>query len=121
MGANKNKNAGNSWELEVVRDLKQMGYTAGSSRNESKKLDALKVDIVTDYPFYIQCKAQIATPDLQVNLEDVKLKDKPFVVFWKKRTKAKVNFKTQGKYAILKLEDFYKLVGDKENGVNQDN
>lgn len=110
MAGSRNKRTGNAWELEVVKLLKSLGYEAGSSRNESKKLDALKVDIVTDFPWHIQCKATVATPDLIENLNDFKLKDKKPVIFWKKRVKASKNFNTQGKYAILKMDDFIELV-----------
>lgn len=49
---------GNSFERDVVKQLKEIGLDCGTSRNHSKDLDDKKVDIFfkTPLPLNIQCK-----------------------------------------------------------------
>jgi hypothetical protein len=48
---------GNAFEVKFCNRLKAIGFSALTSRNESKRLDDAGVDIVTDAPFFFQLKA----------------------------------------------------------------
>jgi hypothetical protein len=89
---------GNSYELQIVNELKELGYDVGSSRNESRKMDALKVDIVGDIPFHIQCKAVEKGVTYHQTLKDMPM-DKVPVIFHKRNNK--------GTVVVMKQEDFY--------------
>jgi hypothetical protein len=48
---------GNGYELQIINELKELGYDAVSSRSESKRMDDKGVDIIDNTDFYFQCKA----------------------------------------------------------------
>ena len=91
---------GHSFELWIVNRLKALGYEAGSSRNESKKLDALKVDIVDNTKFYIQAKAVEKLGNLHTILDSMPTGKTPVVYHNRNR---------QGTIVAMKLEDFETL------------
>jgi hypothetical protein len=101
------KNKGNKFELQIVQFLERLGFEAVTSRSESKRLDDKGVDIVTNAPFNIQCKAveRLSIPIHQL-LKDMPT-DKPPVVFHKRNNK--------GVIVSMKLEDFEKLIKPKNN------
>ena len=88
--AKRSKQKGSQLELDVIHKLNELGYTTVSSRSNSKMLDNSKVDIDDlggNLPVYIQCKATQTTPSYFKIEEECPLKDKPFVVIWKKQDK----------------------------------
>ena len=55
--ANRNRTAGHKWELEVIKDFKEIGYTeAVSSRYSSRETDDAGIDICNTDNLAIQCK-----------------------------------------------------------------
>jgi hypothetical protein len=69
------KQKGSSFERKVCKMLRLYGYTAETSRYLNKKLDDKGVDIVTDLPLNIQCKATEKYPkfaELLSNMPDNK-------------------------------------------------
>ena len=104
--ANRNKQAGNKLELDVVHRLKEMGYEAASSRQESRSADARGIDIITTFPREIQCKSMVNTPPIHKILTET---DADMIV-WRKQEKKGTRFYAQGDYAILSLDDFFKLI-----------
>lgn len=58
--AKKNKTKGNTFELEVIHKLREIGYiNCVSSRSHDRLADANKVDIVDpsgELPILMQCK-----------------------------------------------------------------
>jgi hypothetical protein len=96
------KNKGNKFELQIVQFLERLGFEAVTSRSESKRLDDKGVDIVTNAPFNVQCKAveRLSVPIHQL-LKDMPT-DKTPVVFHKRNNK--------GVVVSMKLEDFEKLI-----------
>ena len=55
--ANRNRTAGHKWELEVIKDIKEIGYTeAVSSRYSSRETDDAGIDICNTDNLAIQCK-----------------------------------------------------------------
>ena len=104
--ARKSKSKGSSWEYELRDKFKELGFEdCVTSRGESKNLDNSKIDIVSDsLPFYCQAKNTANTPSYFSISEACPLKDKPFIVCWKKSDE-------QGKaIAMIPIEYFYKLL-----------
>ena len=88
--AKRSKQKGSKLELDVIHKLNEIGYNTVSSRSNSKLLDNSKVDICDldgRLPCYIQCKATQSTPSYFKIEEECPLKDKDFVVVWKKQDK----------------------------------
>jgi len=103
--ANRNKSAGSRWELDIVHILKEMGYEAVTSRQESRSADARGIDIITDYPYNIQCKSMRNQPNFHSLLTETDAE----VVFFRKTEKKGTRFYAQGEYAVIPLEEFLKL------------
>ena len=88
--AKRSKQKGSQLELDVIHKLNELGYSTVSSRSNSKNLDNAKVDVDDlegNLPVYIQCKATQTTPSYFKIEEECPLKNKPFVVVWKKQDK----------------------------------
>ncbi len=88
--AKRSKQKGSKLELDVIHRLNELGYNTVSSRSNSKMLDNSKVDIDDldgTLPCLIQCKATQSTPSYFKIAEECPLKDKDFVVIWKKQDK----------------------------------
>lgn len=104
--AKKSKNKGSHWEYDLVKMFKEAGYEdCVTSRGESRNLDNSKIDIVSDsLPFYCQAKNLANTPSYFKISDECPLKDKPFVICWKKSNE-------QGKaIAMIPMEYFLKLI-----------
>ena len=88
--AKNSKRKGSKLELDVIHKLNEIGYNTVSSRSNSKNLDNMKIDVDDldgRLPVYLQCKATQTTPSYFKIEEECPLKDKPFVVCWKKQDK----------------------------------
>ena len=105
--AKKSKTKGNSFELEVINRLKEIGYSGCvSSRSQNKMADANKIDIIDmngELPVNIQNKYTANTPNYYAIREACSDKSKPFVVFWKKAT----NDGTNSPGTIVMVPDWY--------------
>ena len=110
--AKKNKTKGNAYELEVIHNLREIGYTeCVSSRSQNKMLDANKVDICDPsgkLPVNIQCKYTQNMPNYFDIREACSDKNKPFCLAWKKAGKDGENSK--GQVIVLPIEYFYQLI-----------
>lgn len=110
--AKRNKKSGNSWELEIVNDLKKIGYEeCTTSRLQNKMLDGYKVDVCdpsNTLPVYIQAKYLQNTPNFFGIKDECPLKDKPFCICWKKNGSNGHN--SPGKAAIIDYEFFLELL-----------
>ena len=105
-----NKKAGNAYELQIVHELQDMGYEAVSARYASRMADDAGIDIVSNFPFKVQCKSSINQPNAHVILSEKECD----VIIFRKQEKATTNFCTKGEYVMMKKQDFYKLVGNKK-------
>ena len=110
--ASKSKRKGNSFELEVVHKLREIGYEGCvSSRSQDKRADANKIDIVDmngELPVNIQCKYTQNLPyyfDIRDACPD---KDKPYCLIWKKA--GKNGEQSRGTVAVIPIEYFYQLI-----------
>lgn len=86
--------------------FKEAGYEdCVTSRSESRALDNLKIDIVSDsLPFYCQAKNLANTPSYFKISDECSLKDKPFVICWKKSDEQ------NRAIAMVPIEYFIKLI-----------
>ena len=110
--ASKSKRKGNSFELEVVHKLREIGYEGCvSSRSQDKRADANKIDVVDmngELPVNIQAKFTQNMPsyfDIRDSCSD---KSKPFCICWKKA--GKNGEQSRGTVAVIPIEYFYQLI-----------
>lgn len=105
-----NKRKGNKFELEVIHELKEIGYTdCVSSRSKDKTADANKIDIVSEQlPVNIQCKYTSNTPNYFGIRDACTDKSKPFTVIWKKT--GEDGHKSPGTIAMIPFEYFLDLI-----------
>lgn len=110
--AKKSKSKGSALEYQVVKDLKEIGFTGCvTARGESKRVDNNKIDIIDTegkLPVNIQCKHYQNTPNYFKIREECGDKSKPFTIVWKKSAEGGAN--SPGTVAILPLEFFYELL-----------
>ena len=105
--SNRNRDAGHKYEREVLKKLKPLFPDIDTSRNESRKLDALGVDFCNTRPFNFQCKLSINKPSYDV-LE--RMPEGKSVVIHGHVVKAAKNFIKKEDYVIMKLETFIDLI-----------
>lgn len=110
----RNRARGNAYECTIAQELRELGYpNIKTSRSESKAMDDRKVDLVdldNKLCFYPQLKATMNTPDYFGISKQCPLKDKPFVIFWKKIKATESTFRSEGEIVMLPKEFFYKLI-----------
>jgi len=114
--AKKSRNKGRNYELEIINDLKLLGFSnLSSTRASSRMMDNAKIDIYdpnNELSCYIQCKATKNVPQISKINEECSYKDKPLAIFWKKQDSTeKLN-----EFVVIPKEYFYKLIShEKEN------
>lgn len=108
--AKKSKSKGSSWEYEVVKSLREIGYEGcKTAKGESKNMDNNKIDIVdASLPVNIQCKHLANTPSYFTIRDQCTDKSKPFAVLWKKS--AEEGSISPGAIAMIPVEFFYELL-----------
>lgn len=116
MSGKTNRRRGNNYELQIVKELKDLGFECVvTSRSESKAKDNDKVDIIDkcgQLPFniQIQIKKTAATPNYFKIRESSTVENETFVIIWNKQKRAKVNMVSEGESVILDKKLFYKLI-----------
>lgn len=114
--SNRNRTAGHDWEREVIKDLKEMGYTdAVSSRQESRETDNAGIDICNTGDIAIQCKNTARNIDYHKINKSMNT-DKHKVIIHKRTEKAGNKFMTKGRYVIFEYEFAMQLLADSING-----
>ena len=94
---------GHAYERKIAKELRKRGYDkCRTSREESRYLDSLKVDLTNTGDFYIQCKAQERGIYPHVILNEMPKKKKINLLFHKRNRK--------GEVVSMTKEDFYKLL-----------
>lgn len=119
----RNRIAGHNWERECVKLFVKIGFPhVVTSRSESRKRDADKIDLMnTDehenglLPYSVQCKTlSTAAPYPKLIAEMKSLQGAIKVVLHKQTKKSeKGKFIETGRYAIMHMDDFMDLI--KEN------
>jgi hypothetical protein len=113
-----NRRRGHGWELETIHQLKALFPKAVSSRQESRTLDAAKVDICYTPPFNFQCKLhtqKVNYPEILASMPEEGIN----VILHKFATRTKTNFITQGRYAILNYDDFLNLLYERDGLIKK--
>jgi hypothetical protein len=99
----KSKQKGNAYECKIAKEMRELGYKdCLTSRYESQRLDDMKVDLTNTGIFYIQTKAVERGVRPHQTLDEMPKGSKINVILHKKNR--------QGEVAIMKKEDFYKLI-----------
>ena len=110
----RNRARGNAYECAIAQELRDLGYTnIKTSRSESKAMDDRKIDLVdldNKLEFYPQIKATMNTPDYFGIEKQCPLKDKPFVIFWKKIKATESTFRSEGELVMVPKSFFYELL-----------
>ena len=109
-----NRKRGNAYEVLIAQELRELGFPQiKTSRSESKSMDDRKVDLIdldNKLFFYPQLKATIKTPDYFGIEKECPLKDKPFVIFWKKIKPTESTFRSEGEIVMIPKTFFYDLI-----------
>jgi len=96
------RNKGHNYERKIRREFIELGFTnCNTSRFESLKLDAEKVDLCNTGCFNIQCKAVENGINYQKLLSEMPKDEKFNIIFHKKQGK---------EIAVLSKADFYELL-----------
>lgn len=100
------RNRGHRYERDVVRRLRDVGYTrACSSRSESHSLDAMNVDVCYTDPILVQCKSTNKCVNYVEVLSSMpNKKDGRINVVFNKIEGAKSD------YVILEASDFLEII-----------
>lgn len=110
----RNRTRGHDYERLIANELRELGFTGVvTSRSESKKMDDCKVDLMDPEGklfFYPQLKTTINTPDYFGISKECPLKDKPFVIFWKKVKPTESTFRSEGEIIMMPKTFFYDLI-----------
>ena len=106
--ANRNRDAGNGYELKVLKKLQDLFPNILTSRNESRTMDGKGVDFVNTGKFNFQCKLSINKPSYDV-IE--RMPEGVNVVIHGQVKKSNKNFVLKEEYAIIKLDEFINLIG----------
>jgi hypothetical protein len=115
----RNRARGNAYECAIAQELRDLRYpNIKTSRSESKAMDDRKVDLVdldNKLEFYPQIKATMNTPDYFGIEKQCPLKDKPFIIFWKKIKATESTFRSEGEIVMLPKSFFYELLKTYKN------
>ncbi len=110
----RNRARGVEYERAIAKELRSLGYeSVVTSRSESKSMDDKKIDLIDSegkLPFLPQLKATINTPDYFGIEKECPIKDKPFVIFWKKIQPTDSTFRAIGEIVMLPKKFFYDLI-----------
>ena len=120
-GSSRNRQAGNGYERYVAKTVREIGHTdIKCSRECSRKRDSQKVDLCSEDEdengrFYlnVQCKnlnTLAKYPKLLKELETHNGRKHINVVFHKMTEKVGEKFMPRGEFAILNLDDFYRIM-----------
>ena len=121
-GNSRNRVAGQNFEREIAKKLRELGFhDIKCSRECSRLRDSKKVDLCNAdedkngrFPFNIQAKSyntHVKYAKLLKELEDHNGRNQVNVVFHKLTEKSiGGRFMPKGEFAILNLDDFYKIV-----------
>lgn len=104
---------GNSYERQLVKEINELGFDVGTSRNNSKALDNNKVDIYDnrgDLPISIQAKKTINIPNYFKIRSESSVDPETFAIIWAKQEQKEKNICTVGEVVLIDKKMFYKLI-----------
>ncbi len=117
----RNRNAGSNWERELVKFFRELNFPhVVTTRSESRARDARKIDLMneqerTNGQFMFNVQAKNATGHLKYAkvLSEMPTEEGVINVVMHKqteKTETSGRFLPKGKFAIMHMEDFEKLI-----------
>lgn len=110
---------GNAYEVQIAKELTELGFDCVTSRRESKSADDNKVDIIdrsNTLPCSIQLKKTQTIPQyFKIRSESTVNPDK-FVIIWNKQVPKEVNVCSAGEMVMMSKKLFYELIKPYTNG-----
>lgn len=119
MGSSRNRNAGNNLERRVMHDMQEIYPKCKTSRNESRTLDAKKVDLTDTPPFAFQIKSSATRVPYDSILEEMDTEDVKVVIHDYTEKKG-TRFYSKERYAIMHYQDFLDLIFNAGYGTNNE-
>lgn len=107
------KTKGNAYEVQIAKELRELGFDTVTARSESKNVDNNKVDIIDKsgkLPVNIQLKKTLVTPQYFKIREESTVDPETFCLIWAKQEKKEVNICTVGEVCMIPKSFFYKLL-----------
>ena len=105
--SNRNRDAGNGYELKVLKKLKEIFPQIVTSRNESRSMDARKVDFCFTGPYNFQVKLSINKPSYDIIKQ---MPEGTNVLIHGEVKKSNKNFVLKNEWVILEFDEFIKLI-----------
>lgn len=122
-GGSRNRSAGHSWERDLVKLFRSIGYPhVVTSRSESKSRDDQKIDLINkdEYkngrlPYNVQAKntkGHLAYGKIMAEIPHVP--NVVNVIIHNQTEKVGERFVTRDRFAILRLDDFITLIQQRD-------
>jgi hypothetical protein len=105
-----NRRRGHNWERTCMSYLIKWFPKIKTSRYASKMQDDLKVDLCFTDDYNFQCKLSNKKLDYAAILDSMPKEKNLNIILHKLTKKTNKNFLPVGEYAILTLEDFFKIL-----------
>lgn len=106
-----NREKGHRFERQLKTILQNKFPGVKTSRSESRELDNKGVDFANTDPFNFQCKSLSKKVNYDEILTKMEQVDGVSVILHRLTEKRGNRFYTRGEYAILKMDDFLRLIG----------
>lgn len=115
---------GNAYEVQICKELNELGFNCVTSRSESKSTDDNKIDIIdksNKLPSFIQVKKTQAIPQyFKIRSESTVDPDK-FTIIWNKLEAKETNICSIGEMVMISKKFFYELIKPYGNGEGKNN
>jgi hypothetical protein len=120
MGGKRNRSVGHRWERDCARAYRECGHPhVVTTRSESKARDDTGIDLMNKDEFKNgllrdapQCKCTLKNPDYHKLITELPEELGMPVVLHRKTEKQGKIFRVVGEYAIIRVEDFFKLISN---------
>ncbi len=109
----RNRQRGNEYERRIAKELNDIGFQVVTSRNESKRADDNKIDLIdlsNKLPVQLQLKRVTSTPQYFKIREESTVPNRNFALLWNKQKNVNGRFMSEGEVVILDKEMFYQLI-----------
>lgn len=110
---------GNAYEVQIAKELTDLGFDCVTSRKESKSTDDNKVDIIdksNKLPCSIQLKKTQTIPQYFKIRSESTVDPSKFVIIWNKQVAKDVNVCSAGEMVMMDKSLFYELIKPYVNG-----
>lgn len=115
---------GNAYEVQICKELNELGFNVETTRNNSKKQDNDKIDIYDkndQLPCKIQLKKTQTIPQYFKIRSESTVDPSKFVIMWNKQVPKTTNVCSAGELVLMPKELFYELIKPYGNGEGKNN